>query len=180
MITFEQAKQIAVEKIGTSCAILESKIIEKPYGWYFIYQSKCYIETQDFRDMLVGSAGFIVESDTGKIFEFCSAYPLDDQFSAYELGLKYDYYDLTVQEVYIRQQAIELLLKLNMSYVLPEEAHGEIWTIPKPYTHKQISEMLQSLPCTFSKQRFRSLETAKLLNLKASCKLHLAGYYQGA
>lgn len=86
MITFDEAQIIALEKIGADCVILTRQTLEKPYGWYFSFQSKKYLETKNFSDMLVGSGGFIVEKETGKVVEFGSAYSLEKNFEIYEKG----------------------------------------------------------------------------------------------
>lgn len=52
MITFQQAKQIALDRIGPDCALIEKATVEKPYGWYFCYQSKAYLESRKIEDML--------------------------------------------------------------------------------------------------------------------------------
>ena len=75
MISFEQAKKIAIQKIGPECGLIEESTVEKPYGWYFIYQSNEWLRTRNIRDALIGSGGFIVEREDGRIYEFGSAYP---------------------------------------------------------------------------------------------------------
>jgi hypothetical protein len=88
MITFEQAKQIAIKKIGSNRVLLEDMIIEKPYGWFFSYSSKTDVESGNLKHILVGSKGFIVEREDGCIFDFGSAYSLEHDFAAYEAGFK--------------------------------------------------------------------------------------------
>ena len=74
MITKQEAFVIAVnylqENRSTSRServIGEDMIIEKPYGWLFFYQSKRYLETKQFIDLLIGSRPFIVENSTGRV-----------------------------------------------------------------------------------------------------------------
>jgi hypothetical protein len=40
--------------------------------------------------MTIGSGGFIVERENGRVFEFGSAYPLEMWIANYEKGFKYD------------------------------------------------------------------------------------------
>ena len=44
MISFEEAKNIALAKIGPDCGLVESATIEKPYGWYFCFQSRASLK----------------------------------------------------------------------------------------------------------------------------------------
>lgn len=67
MITFEQAKQIALKTIGPNCGLIEAATQEKPYGWYFMYQSKAWLRTRDIHHMLLGNGGFIVEREDGRV-----------------------------------------------------------------------------------------------------------------
>jgi len=154
MITFEQAKKIALERIGPDCALIESSIIEKPYGWYFNFQSKKFIATQDHRYALVGSGGLIVERRDGRVFMFPSAYSREENLRKYEAGFRYGSYDLVIVEVSDHERTTDLLLKLRMTYVVPEEAHGTTWRIPTQFTRSMISRRLRSLPCTFRNQEF--------------------------
>ena len=40
MLTFEQATWIPLDEIGLGCGLIEDMTLEKPYGWYFMYQSR--------------------------------------------------------------------------------------------------------------------------------------------
>ena len=154
MITFERAKQIARERIGPNCGLLEDSIIEKPYGWFLSFQSKAFLRSGDISDMLVGSSGFIVERADGRVFGFGSAYPPEKWIANYEKGFKYNSYDLTITDVRCMPTTVKLLEKLDMIYVIPEEQYGVVWRIPQQYTAKQLREALQHLPCTFRRQQF--------------------------
>lgn len=152
-INFDQAQNIALDKIGSDCAIIAEYIIEKPYGWYFNFQSRKYIETGDFREMLVGSGGFIVEKETGNVVKFGSAYPLEKNFEIYEKGL-IGKTEFIIKEVRGINLAVRLLLKLRMSYIEPEFAYGVEWKIPKEFNEKQIKAALSNLPYTYRNQKF--------------------------
>jgi hypothetical protein len=152
MITFEEAKQIALDKVGPDCALVDDATLAKPYGWYFCYQSKAYLQSGDLNDMLLGSGGFIVEQEDGYVFEFGSAYPLEHHLAAYEAGFRFDSYDLTILSIGDLRQTIELLLKLDMTYAAPEGKYAVVWQIPKTYTDDQLRSALMSLPHTFFNQ----------------------------
>lgn len=154
MITFEEARRIALDKIGPNCALVESATIEKPYGWYFLGQSRAFLETGDHMHMLLGSGGFIVERADGRVFEFGSAYPTERWIANYERGFKYHRYDLTVSAVSDPEAAVGLLARLDMTYVIPEPDGGTVWVIPRRYTREQLQRKLERLPCTFAGQAF--------------------------
>lgn len=154
MISFEEAKRIAIAKIGPDCALVDSATLEKPYGWYFLGQSRAYLETGDIGKMLVGSGGFIVERDSGRVFVFGSAYPRERWIANYERGFKYDRYDLNVVAVSDFRMAVGLLQRLGMQYVIPEEENGTTWMVPQNFTQDRIREKLARLPCVFANQAF--------------------------
>jgi len=154
MICFEEAKRIALAYIGPDCALVDAATMEKPYGWYFLGQSRAFLETGDSSKMLLGSGGFIVEREAGRVFEFGSAYPRERWIANYERGFKYECYDLTIIAVSDLERAIGLLQRLDMVYVIPEEENGTVWRIPRRYTQEQVRERLGRLPCTFAEQAF--------------------------
>ena len=180
MITFEEAKQIALDKIGPDCALVDDATMEKPYGWYFCYQSKAYVQSGNFRNILVGSGGFIVAREDGDVFEFGSAYPLERNLAAYEAGFKYDTYDLTLLSVSDIRQTTRLLRDLHMTYVVPKEEYGTVWKIPQEYTESQIRSALASLPHTFFDQKFYfSYEVFLAIDKAGCCQYQLRGHRAG-
>lgn len=71
-MTLEEAK-IAVlaelrEEFGPTVELDESAIIEKDYGWVFVYNSKKYFETRDPLDGLMSNTPFIFTRDGKKCF----------------------------------------------------------------------------------------------------------------
>ena len=157
-ITFEQARRIAQEKIGPDCGLLESETLEKPYGWCFFSQSKKYLESGKFEDALIGQGGFLVEKAAGRIFQFWSGQTLDRDLEEYEACSKYEIYegnDLTITHVQDMRRTIDLLLKLEMTYAIPEEENGVIWRIPRKYTEEELRQALKKQPCRFVGHCFR-------------------------
>lgn len=69
------------------CVVLEGKTIEKEWGWVFFYQSKGYLESGDFRDMLDGNAPFIVNRHTGAITVTGTAYDIGHYIDEYDAAL---------------------------------------------------------------------------------------------
>lgn len=149
MITFPLARRIATAHVPPDCGLLDETTRERPSGWYFAYQSHRYLQSRDFRHMLVGSGGLMVNKETGDVFEFGSAYPLERNFAAYEWGMRSNTNDLTITAVHDLPRALDSLLKLRLSYAIPEAAHGRTWRIPRSYDRAQLQTLLQSLPHTF-------------------------------
>jgi hypothetical protein len=91
MITLDEARDIANEYVskleseaGKSLRIVDEQTIEKSFGWVFFYNSKDYLETGDFRSMLVGNAPLIVDKNDGSLHETGTAKPVSDYISDYE------------------------------------------------------------------------------------------------
>jgi hypothetical protein len=177
MISFEEAKRIALAKIGPDCGLVETATIEKPYGWYFLGQSRAYLETGDTGQMLIGSGGFIVERSDGRVFEFGSAYPTEQWIANYERGFKYHCYDLRIVGVSNMPRAVELLGRLDMQYVVPEEEHGTVWVIPRRYAADQLRAKLGQLPCVFADQAFwHRVDVFDEIDASGCCKYELSEY----
>jgi hypothetical protein len=151
-ISFEEAKTIAQARIPKEGVLVN--IIPKSYGWYFLCQSQAFVETGNILEAWIGSGGFIVEKADGRVFEFGSAYSLEENFRRYEMGFKYEFYDLIISEVINLNLAIDYLYRLDMTFVIPEEAHRNPAFFQNRYTKSQIRQKLKTLPCVFSKQRF--------------------------
>ncbi|WKD48967.1 YrhB domain-containing protein [Microbulbifer spongiae] len=69
------------------CIVLEDETIEKDWGWVFFYQSKDYLESGDFRDMLCGNAPYIVNRHTGALTETGTAHNIEHYINEYEAAL---------------------------------------------------------------------------------------------
>jgi hypothetical protein len=160
VITFEEAKQIALNHIHPDCALVEDEISEKPYGWYFFYQSRAYLQSGNILDRLIGGGGFIVDRDDGYVFEFGSGYPLSRNLKAYEAGFKYDSYDLKIVSINSFQETLDWLLTLSMPY----------------YGKDNLESVLMSLPYTFFNQGlwFRAEEFLTIDQSKC-CQYELYG-----
>lgn len=136
------------------------------------------METGNFSHALLGSGGFFVERESGKILRLGSSDLLETWLANYEKGFKYDFYDLTILNVRDRETTVQLLHKLDMRYVVPEWEYGVEWRIPKLYTVREIRDLLKKLPFTFAGQGFWHRENIfDRLNETQCCKYVLNGYY---
>jgi hypothetical protein len=149
---------------------MENATIERHYGWVFFYQTKRFIETRDFFDGLIGSGGILVENNGGRCIEFGSGHSTEISLKIYEAGyLDHDDFDIVISAISNLDEALDLLLGLEIDFVKPEVAYGETWRIPTNYSPIQLRERLLKLPCRFRlgrlNRRYKALELLK----KSSC-----------
>ena len=102
--------------------------------------------------MPVGSCGVIVDRNTGEVHNLGSAFGLEYWLEAYDRGL-HQPKDVVVVTIGDRQRAASALGRLQMSYVIPEVAHGETWIIPQRYNQKDFIRVFDSLPARFEAQQ---------------------------
>lgn len=85
MISFDEAVARATEHLRDPelpvVITLQGRFAE---GWYFCFQSREYLETGDSSALLAGNAPFIVDKDSGEIYELGTAYPLEKYLHDYE------------------------------------------------------------------------------------------------
>ncbi len=67
-----------------NCAVIEKSTTEYEKCFVFYYQSKAFIKSNDFKDMLIGQGPVIVDKGSGKIFETGSAYSTEHYVKAFE------------------------------------------------------------------------------------------------
>jgi Immunity protein 35 len=89
MIDFTLAQNIAGKYIDqmqfeVNAPLQIVKVIEKPFGWIFFYQSTEYVESNDFRKMLAGNAPFVVDIKDGALEVFGTAHSIDTYIEQYE------------------------------------------------------------------------------------------------
>ncbi|MEM7590495.1 MAG: YrhB domain-containing protein [Cyanobacteria bacterium P01_A01_bin.83] len=151
MLNKEQAIKIIARSLPENMDIIQDATIETDYGWVFFSQTKKYIESGDFRYKAIGSGGTLVEKYTGNMYKFGSGFSLKDNLKIYELGyFRYRNWDIVIDTVRDETKTIKLLSQLNLSYVVPELAYGEVWTIPKKYSKNQLQNKIEQLPARFN------------------------------
>jgi hypothetical protein len=67
----------------TELAILDELTIETDFGWVFLWNSKRYLETDEFQYALAGKAPLIVDRRDGSIHETSTAEPIEDIMERY-------------------------------------------------------------------------------------------------
>ena len=91
MISKDQAKKSVEAELqrgyqipDDTYVIIEDLTIEKPFAWIFFYNSKKYLKTGDFNDVIAGNGPVFVNKHNG-VIEFCgSRKSLDELLLEYE------------------------------------------------------------------------------------------------
>lgn len=92
MLTDEKMLEIAERYLSKmvdnkiETVIILEETIKKPYGNIYLYNSKQFILTEDFKYAVGGNAPFLVEKETGRVVTFGTAGRLEDYIMAYENG----------------------------------------------------------------------------------------------
>lgn len=64
--------------------IVKEETIEKPYGWVFFYNSRRYLETDDFSYALAGNGPAVFNRHKASIDYLGTALPIEDEIVRYE------------------------------------------------------------------------------------------------
>lgn len=67
-------------------SLLNEHTIRKPYGNIYFFESKKFLETNDYNYALVGNAPFLVENTNGSIVVFGTSRDLSFYITEYEAG----------------------------------------------------------------------------------------------
>lgn len=91
LISLEIARELVCQylsrqeqEIGEALQLIDSETIEQSFGWIFFYNSKHYLETGDFSNMLVGNAPLIVDKCYGNVYITGTALPIDSYIADFE------------------------------------------------------------------------------------------------
>jgi hypothetical protein len=158
-----EARRLAEAHVHDGMVVLNERSAECEFGFYFAVDSRKHQETGRCEDILVGSCGVLVDRANGNVHPLGAAFPLEYWFEAYRRHLHLPC-AVVVTKVRDRQRAAESLLRLQMSFVVPEEAHGTVWRVPQHYGLKDFLRSFEKLPARFEKQKliFRLHEIEKI------------------
>jgi hypothetical protein len=89
MIDKEMARELVQKDLEQSSTEPAQMIVildrvERPWGWVFEYQSRAYLETNDFRHALIGNAPYFVNRNDSSIRQFGTDQFLEEQIARYE------------------------------------------------------------------------------------------------
>ncbi len=202
-MTLHEARKIIEAFLSPDSAIIENSIIERPYGWYFDYNTKEYVDTGNKAFYAAGGGGAIVDKNTGKVFSFSSAVQLEDNFKAYEAGFIDEPYTLTVTSIkdedrttfFLKQlkvhQLVEASLDENIERLAPqmddklksvlnkitEINHGKKVLSRIDYTEEQIKSLISKLPCAFENLNlFYDWQTLQAIDVSGCMQYQLTGF----
>jgi hypothetical protein len=152
-MTSTEARTLAEAFVPHDTVVLAAPPVECEFGFYFQIDSRAHQETGRMEDLLVGTCGILVDRVNGDVHMLGSGQPPDYWFEAYRRRLHLPC-TVVVTKVLDRQRAAEALLRLHMSLVIPEEAHGIVWRIPQHYGLKDFVKSFDNLPARFENQNF--------------------------
>lgn len=157
-----EARRLAEAHVPHDTVVLSEHSAECEFGFYFETDSRAHQETGRFEDLLICSCGVLVNRANGNVHHLGSAFPPEYWFEAYRRHFHLPC-TVVVTEVQDQERAAESLLRLQMSFVVPEEAHGTVWRIPKYYGLKDFLKSFKKLPARFENQdlifRLHEIET---------------------
>lgn len=88
MFSYAKAKSLAQLWIElnsqTEVQLIDEETISKTYGWVFFYQSKKYLETENFSEMLVGNAPILINRINGELKVLGTAHTVEHYLEEYE------------------------------------------------------------------------------------------------
>ena len=118
------------------------QVVESENWWYIPF-------------VWMGCSGYIVDKLDGYINQLGSCHPLGLCFWAHNRNIKYDYADLTVNQVYNLDATLKTLIQMgNRSRINPipnkPDAGGERTEF---WTEEELEEKLKTLPVTFPNQQ---------------------------
>ena len=128
--------------------------------------------------MWIGGFGILIEKADGRVIHMgcCHGHSDDDLFAQYEAGVRFRPYDLSITSVRNLRRTVDQLLKLQLTYVIPEIACGVTWRIPERYSRQQSEQKLKSIPCVFANEAFNEDRFDVLQDLikTGCCEFHLS------
>ena len=84
MLTYSEARKLVEAEEGTEGGAICYEQVHW-FGWVFVYQSREYLESGDYRDMWVGNGPLLVNRFTGNVHHFGSHRPTSHFVWRYQL-----------------------------------------------------------------------------------------------
>ncbi|UTW66220.1 hypothetical protein KFE94_16450 [bacterium SCSIO 12643] len=98
--------------------------------------------------------GIIVDKSSTDYFQPGSALNLEEWMYGFKIGLRGERYDLHIEKVIDYRATLDMLDRLELTYVEIELEGGVEWKIPKSFKRKEIKKRLRKMPCLFKNQSF--------------------------
>ena len=160
----EIARKYIRETKGEEFDVPEESIEDYEDIFCFFYQSKKYLKTLDFRDMLVGQGPQLIIKSDDRIIPFGSAYTSDTAIREIRKKIlientirkicpNYNYwqdnYILVINKIFNEDRLISILKDHRATYIIPEVIGNSIHRAGKVYTKNDLTKRFQDLPANF-------------------------------
>jgi hypothetical protein len=119
-------------------ATLAPSATELECGWYFAWD-----------DDIIGSHGLAVSKETGRIFEFGSAFGVERDLRLYDRGMDAERHDVVVLSVANLNETVAVLQRLRPYVIELSYEAGTVWRIPRELTEDEIRDRVGQLPAIF-------------------------------
>jgi hypothetical protein len=88
--TISEAKNLAEDHLAKTpgispeaVVIVDGSTVETDFGWIFVWNSKRFLDSGDFRDALLGNVPLIVDRANGSVHETCTFLSIDEIIDRY-------------------------------------------------------------------------------------------------
>jgi hypothetical protein len=139
MVSEARARELADEFTRGTSRKLAPTVTELAKGWYFAWEY----------DGSVGSHGLAVNKETGRVFVFGSAFPVERDLRMYDRGMDAERHDVVILEVANLKKTLAMLRRLAPTVVRFSYEHGTVWRIPRRLSEDELRARLTKLPAIF-------------------------------
>lgn len=160
---FDQAEIFINKEVGKDFGIVKESIQDLSDFYGFTYQSRKYLETGNFEDMMIGQGYNFINKLDNRVFSYGSGYGFEEALKelrkkvSQEAEIKKtipDFeiqkrFDLRISSVENKQILVDTMLKFGLTYVIPEVVGSSIFRIAKNYKRTLFFEKLTDLPIIF-------------------------------
>lgn len=180
-MNYKQKAREYIDQVNPDCGIVEESIEDLVDFYGFIYQSKKFLETDDFSDMLVGNGYVFLSKTDQRIFCYGSREGVEKNLQhlrnkvSNETIIRDYFPNYDHQREFILQivsssneHLLADILQNKVYYIIPEIVGGSIYRIPSGYRKKLLYEKLQNLPHTFNNIEQEELDELLLKIIKLS------------
>lgn len=182
----EIAKEYIKAEYGSEFGIIEDSIIETDDLFCFVAQTLKYLESGNIFDMAIGGGYIFINKTDHRIFGYGSGMDFNTSIIDLRKSIKIEKkirkyipdfdqqkkYAISIVKVKNEEALIQILLQMDISYIIPEIVGTSIFRVSKPYKKKKIKERLINLPTTFNLVTI-SLNILYEFVKKDSCEFHL-------
>jgi hypothetical protein len=138
-VSESRARELANEFARGAGRTLAPAVTELERGWYFAWHN----------DGVVGSRGLAVNKESGSIFVFGSAFPIERDLRMYDRGMDAEKHDIVILAVAALDETVAVFQRIAPSVVELSYEQGKVWRIPRQLTEDEVRVRLVNLPAIF-------------------------------